>query len=280
MPDMHGGGQAGRGDGNTARHRRLPTLAEAVHWLLESRFVRSIYRTRYPDNPRQQVMVVMNSVALHLHPTKVSRQAVRVNYTWGLGGLSLWVFFLLTFTGVFLMFYYVPSVNQAYQSMLKLQTDITLGAFMRNLHRWAAHAMVILVTLHMTRVFLTGSYKPPREFNWMVGIVLWVLTLLLSFTGYLLPWDQLALWAITVGTNIGGYTPFIGKQVNYLLLGGYQIDQHTLIRWYTLHVFFLPIAIIALMGVHFWRIRKDGNLSTTADNLDEPKETSAAVAAR
>jgi quinol-cytochrome oxidoreductase complex cytochrome b subunit len=263
------------------RKARESLLARAFHAFWESRFVRSIYRTRYPDNPRNRVMVIMNSVALHLHPTKVARSAVQVNYTWGLGGLSLWMFFLLTFTGVLLMFYYVPSTDQAYQSMLKLQTDITLGAFLRNMHRWAAHAMVILVTLHMTRVFYTGAYKPPREFNWVVGIVLWVITLLLSFTGYLLPWDQLALWAITVGTNIGGYTPFIGKQVNFLLLGGYQIGQSTLIRWYTLHVFFLPIAIIALMAVHFWRIRKDGNLSTPADNLDEEQVAAApSVAAR
>jgi quinol-cytochrome oxidoreductase complex cytochrome b subunit len=267
-------------DPNRAAQQSLPL--RAFNWLWNSRFIRSIYRTRYPDNPRNRVMVIMNSVALHLQPTKVTRQSVRITYTWGLGGLSLWTFLLLTFTGVLLMFYYVPSTNQAYQSMLTLQTGITLGAFLRNMHRWSAHVMVILVTLHMCRVFYTGAYKPPREFNWIVGVALWVITLLLSFTGYLLPWDALSYWAITVGTNIGGYTPYIGKQVNFLLLGGYQIDQPTLIRWYTLHVFFLPIAIIALMSVHFWRIRKDGNLSSSADNLDEHEagQTAPSVAAR
>ncbi len=255
-------------------------LQRVGHWVWESRLLRSIYRTRYPDNQRNRVMVVMNSVALHLHPTKVSRGAVRITYTWGLGGLSLWMFLLLTFTGVLLMFYYIPSTNQAYQSMLALQSSVTLGQFLRNMHRFAAQAMVILVILHMTRVFYTGAYKPPREFNWVVGVTLWFLTLLLSFTGYLLPWDQLAIWAITVGTGIAGYVPFIGKTVQYMLLGGYQVDQPTLIRWYTLHVFLLPIALIAVMAVHFWRIRKDGNLSTPADNLDDEAAATPQVAAR
>jgi quinol-cytochrome oxidoreductase complex cytochrome b subunit len=254
---------------------RKSILQRIGHWIWESRLLRSIYRTRYPDNQRNRVMVVMNSVALHLHPTKVSRGAVRITYTWGLGGLSLWMFLLLTFTGVLLMFYYIPSTSQAYQSMLTLEGSVTLGTFLRNMHRFAAQAMIVLVILHMSRVFYTGAYKPPREFNWVVGVTLWFFTLLLSFTGYLLPWDQLAIWAITVGTGLAGYTPFIGKQVQFLLLGGYQVDQPTLIRWYTLHVFFLPIALIATMAVHFWRIRKDGNLSTPADNLDEPAPTAA-----
>jgi len=146
-----------------------------------------------------------------------------------------------------------------------------MGSFMRNLHRWAAHAMVIFVFLHMTRVFYTGSYKPPREFNWVVGVALLVLTFLLSFTGYLLPWDQLAYWAITVGANIAKSTPFIGKQVEFALLGGYEIAQPTLIRWYTLHVIFLPMALIVVVSFHFWRVRKDGNISTPVyeDEEDE-----------
>jgi quinol-cytochrome oxidoreductase complex cytochrome b subunit len=121
--------------------------------------------------------------------------------------------------------------------------------------------MVIAVFLHMCRVFYTGSYKPPREFNWVVGVLLLVVTFLLSFTGYLLPWDQLALWAITVGTEIGGSAPFVGSQVNMLLRGDYEIGQNALVRFYTLHVIFLPLAAAFLMAVHFWRIRKDGGIS-------------------
>jgi quinol-cytochrome oxidoreductase complex cytochrome b subunit len=129
------------------------------------------------------------------------------------------------------------------------------------MHRWAAQGMVVAVFLHMARVFFTGSYKPPREFNWVIGVLLLVVTFLLSFSGYLLPWDQLSLWAITVGTNIGGAAPILGPKVNFMLVGDYQIGQPTLIRFYTLHVIFLPLAAAFLMAVHFWRIRKDGGIS-------------------
>jgi quinol-cytochrome oxidoreductase complex cytochrome b subunit len=121
--------------------------------------------------------------------------------------------------------------------------------------------MVIAVWLHMFRVFLTGSYKPPREFNWVVGVILLVLTLLLSFTGYLLPWDQLSIWAVTVGTNLAGYSPFIAKQANFLLLGGAVVGPNTLLRWYVLHVLALPFVLVIFLSVHFWRIRKDGGIS-------------------
>jgi len=230
--------------------------------ITNNRFFRSIYREGYPDSDRKRVMVVINSLALHLHPVRVAKKSLKVTYTWGLGGLSIWTFVLLTITGVFLMFYYIPSVKDAWWSIIALDTDVYFGQFMRNMHRWAAHTMVILVLLHMTRVFYTGSYKPPREFNWVLGVVLLTITFLLSFTGYLLPWDQLAYWAITVGSNMGGSTPFIGKQVQIALLGGFQIGQPTLIRWYTLHVIFLPLALIVLVSMHFWRVRKDGNIST------------------
>ncbi|HEX6971088.1 MAG TPA: cytochrome b N-terminal domain-containing protein, partial [Limnochordia bacterium] len=201
-------------------------------WITNNRFFRSVYRTGYPDTPRKRVMVVLNSLALHLHPVRVPERATRVSYTWGLGGLTIYMFVILTITGVFLMFYYIPSTRDAYDSIISLDTSVTFGQFVRNMHRWAAHAMVILAILHMTRVFYTGAYKPPREFNWVIGVVLLTLTFLLSFTGYLLPWDQLAYWAITVGTNMGGSTPFIGKQVRLALLGGFEIGQATLIRWY------------------------------------------------
>lgn len=230
--------------------------------LKNTTLYKSIYRNDYPDTPRNQVLVILNSVVLHLHPVKVPRRAVRMSYTWGLGGLTLWTFLILTLTGVWLMFYYVPAVPQAYESMKALQTDVIFGAFTRNMHRWAAHAMVISVWLHMTRVFYTGSYKPPRDFNWAIGIILFLITVLLSFTGYLLPWDNLAYWAIQVGANMAYATPVIGKYVSMMLLGGYEIGGPTLIRWYTLHVLLLPLACIALMAIHFWRVRKDGGIST------------------
>ena len=149
----------------------------------------------------------MNSVLYHLHPVKVKRHAVKVSYTLCLGGLSFFLFILLTVTGIFLMFFYRPTTAQAWNDIYTLQTSVTFGLLVRNMHRWAAHLMVLSVFLHMARVFYHGAYKPPREFNWVIGVILLTLTLLLSFTGYLLPWDQLALWAVTVGTNMMGYTP-------------------------------------------------------------------------
>ena len=237
---------------------REQTLADKIS---SSSVWRSIVRHGYPDTQRNQALIIASNVFLHIHPVKIKRYATKVTYTFCLGGLSFFMFLVLTMTGVLLMFYYVPSTDQAYQDMLDIESSVTFGQLMRNMHRWSAQGMVIAVFLHMCRVFYTGSYKPPREFNWVIGVLLLVTTFLLSFTGYLLPWDQLSYWAVTVGTGIGGATPFIGDRVEFLLLGDNQISQNTLIRWYTLHVIFLPLVAAFLMAVHFWRIRKDGGIS-------------------
>jgi quinol-cytochrome oxidoreductase complex cytochrome b subunit len=159
------------------------------------------------------------------------------------------------------MFFYVPSVSRAYQDIQAISTSVAFGDFVRNMHRWAAHLMVLTVFLHMIRVFYHGAYKPPREFNWVIGVILLLLTLLLSFTGYLLPWDQIAFWAITVGTQMAQYAPLLGAQSAFFLLGGIEVGQNTLLRFYVLHVIFLPLIAAILMIVHFWRIRKDGGIS-------------------
>jgi quinol-cytochrome oxidoreductase complex cytochrome b subunit len=221
----------------------------------------SIFKQGYQDSPRNRSYVIMNSILYHLHPVKVKRHAVKVSYTLCLGGISFFLFILLTVTGIFLMFFYRPTTTQAWNSIYQLKTSVTFGLLVRNMHRWAAHLMVLSVFLHMARVFYHGAYKPPREFNWVIGIVLLLLTLLLSFTGYLLPWDQLSLWAVTVGTNMAGYTPVFGNQVRFVLLGGNEIGSNTLIRWYVLHVLMLPFVIVIFMAVHFWRVRKDGGIS-------------------
>jgi quinol-cytochrome oxidoreductase complex cytochrome b subunit len=207
----------------------------------------------------------MNNVLYHLHPVKVKRHGLKLTYTFCLGGLSFFLFILLTITGIFLMFFYRPTADiggaQAFTDMQSIRTSVFFGDLVRNLHRWGAHLMVFSVTLHMARVFYTGAYKPPREFNWVVGVILLFLTLGLSFTGYLLPWDQLAIWAVTVGTSLAGYSPFIAKQANFLLLGGVVVGPETLLRWYTLHVIALPFVLVIFLAVHFWRIRKDGGIS-------------------
>ncbi|MCC6791926.1 MAG: cytochrome b N-terminal domain-containing protein [Thermomicrobiales bacterium] len=238
-------------------------LDRFTNFLITNRFFKSIFRTGYPDTPRQRALIVFTNVFLHLHPTRVRRSGIKVTYTFCLGGLSFFLFLALTLTGVLLMFYYIPSVERAYADMKDLATTVAFGTMLRNMHRWAAHAMVIMVFLHMMRVFYTGSYKPPREFNWVVGVILLVLTLLLSFTGYLLPWDQLAYWAVTVGTNMAGAVPppEIGSQVRFLLIGGFEVGQNSLLRFYVLHVIGLPLLAAIFMTVHFWRIRKDGGIS-------------------
>ena len=175
---------------------------------------RSIFRQPYPRDERSRAYAVMNNVFLHIHPVRVRQHAVKFAYTFCLGGLSFFLFLVLTVTGVYLMFFYVPSATQAYTNILDIQSQVTFGLLTRNIHRWAAHLMVFFVFLHMMRVFYHGAYKPPREFNWVVGVVLLFLTIMLSFTGYLLPWDQIAYWAITIGTNMGGYAPLFNTPVS------------------------------------------------------------------
>lgn len=222
---------------------------------------RSIFRSGYPSTPRNQMLVVATNVFLHLHPTRIHRTHVKITHTYCLGGITFFFFLGLTVTGVMLMFYYVPSPDHAFNNIQDLETSVRFGMLMRNLHRWMAHGMVIAVFLHMMRVFYTGAYKPPREFNWVVGVVLLILTLMLSYTGYLLPWDQLAIWAVTVGMNMVGSAPLAGGTSKIVLLGGLEVGNSALLRFYTLHVIGLPLLAGIFMAVHFWRIRRDGGLA-------------------
>ena len=226
-------------------------------------------------DPRTRSLGVLSNVFLHLHPARINRDAVRYSYTWGMGGITFYLFIVLTFTGVLLMFYYHPTKVQAFRDILYLEHDVPFGKLLRNMHRWAAHLMIITVWLHMFRVLLTGSYKKPREFNWCVGVILLVLTLLLSFTGYLLPDDQLGFWAVTVGTNMARATPLLGHEgpfgpqlgmtpfndVRFALLGGSIVDANALLRAYIWHCIAIPLIASVFMGVHFWRVRKDGGIS-------------------
>jgi quinol-cytochrome oxidoreductase complex cytochrome b subunit len=221
----------------------------------------SPFKKGYSDSPRNRSYVVMNNVLYHLHPVKVKRHGVKLSYTLCLGGLSFFLFILLTITGIFLMFYYTPSAETAYADIEALSTNVAFGSLVRNMHRWGAHLMVLSVFLHMSRVFYHGAYKPPREFNWVVGVILLLLTLLLSFSGYLLPWDQLALWAVTVGTNMAGFVPVVGNEVKFALLAGVEVSGATLLRFYVLHVLAFPFILVIFLAVHFWRVRKDGGIS-------------------
>ena len=237
-------------------------------WFAATRVGRSIFRVGPPQSNLERSQVMVSSFLLHVQPAKVNRHALRASYSLGLGLISLYLFFILIGTGVLLMFYYVPSTTQAYDRMKDLQFVVSAGLFVRNMHRWAAHLMVASVALHMCRVFYTGAYKAPREFNWLIGVGLFLTTLALSFTGYLLPWDQLAFWAITVGTNIAGYAPLVGQKLRFLMLGGNVVGQEALIRFYALHVIVLPAVAGLMVAVHLFRVRKDGGLSRPGESAD------------
>jgi quinol-cytochrome oxidoreductase complex cytochrome b subunit len=231
-----------------------------VDELHRSRVWRSIFRSGEGDSNLHRAQAVQNNVFLHLFAVKSRRRMLEFNATWYLGTLTLGTFFVLVVTGILLMLYYHPSVPQAYADMKDLQFAVSSGVFLRNLHRWSAHAMVFLVFAHMFKVFYRGAYRTPREFNWVIGVVLLLLTLLLSYTGYLLPWDQLSYWAVTVGSNIASAVPVMGSKIRFLMLGGNSVNANALLRFYVLHCMILPLTAILLMAIHFWRIRKDGGL--------------------
>ena len=243
-----------------------------IEKTLQSQLWKSLFRHGYPDSDKNRALSVISNFFLHLHPIRIRSGAEKMNYTWCMGGITFLLFILLTVSGIVLMFYYRPTLGLAYRDMKDLEFAVTLGKFWRNMHRWTAHGMVLSVIIHMWRVFQRGAYKPPRELNWVVGVILLSLTLLLSFTGYLLPWDQLAYWAITVGTNMGKATPVIGasgpfsivtesSDIRYLLLGSINVGQNSPIRFYVLHCIALPLVALVLMLLHFWRVRKDGGIS-------------------
>jgi cytochrome b6 len=243
------------------------TLEGYIEDLRESRVWRSIFRGGSGPSNLRRAMAIQQNVFLHLASVKARKKALEIGVTWYLGTLSFGTFLILVITGILLMLYYHPSVPQAYTDMKDLQFVVSAGVFLRNLHRWSAHAMVLLVFAHMFKVFYRGAYRKPREFNWVIGVVLLILTLLLSYTGYLLPWDQLAYWAITVGSNIMSAVPLLGHKFRFLMLGGHGVNANALLRFYVLHCVILPLAAILFIAVHFWRIRKDGGLYTG------PKET-------
>jgi quinol-cytochrome oxidoreductase complex cytochrome b subunit len=243
------------------------SVNHALDWLRATRVWRSIFRRGPALTNRTRSLAVFGNLFLHALPVKVREQSLRVRATYYLGSFSFFLFLVLVITGVLLMFYYQPAVPQAYRDMKDLRFVVSNGVFLRNLHRLAAQAMVVLVFWHMFHVFYRGGYRPPHEFNWVVGVLLLLITLFLSYTGYLLPWDQLAFWAITVGTNIISAMPILGKQTRFLLLGGNLVGENALLRFYVLHCVLLPLLAVALIAVHFWRVQKDGGLTVRGEDV-------------
>ncbi|MFH1719854.1 MAG: cytochrome b N-terminal domain-containing protein [Planctomycetota bacterium] len=236
-------------------------------------FLESMVRHGRPTSERARTQTVVQNFFLHIHPARTHKHSLKWSATMGLGIMTAVLFLILVVTGILLMFYYKPSVATAYDSIKDIQYVVPTGRIIRNIHRWSAHGMLVLLIMHMARVFYTAAYKQPREFNWVMGMVLLVITMALSFTGYLLPWDQLAFWAVTIGSSIAGsprdLTDVIGITqyfdpgglIKEVLLGAHFVGEEALIRFYTLHVMVLPIALSTALGIHFWRIRKDGGLA-------------------
>jgi quinol-cytochrome oxidoreductase complex cytochrome b subunit len=273
---------------NRAFYRQAPEVWDNLRpRTLFHNIYKSIYRTTaFPKTERERSEAFFNSFLLHIQPAKIEKHALRFTYTFGLGLLSMYLFILLTVSGLLLMFVYVPSTEQAYNRMLDLRSSVSFGGILRGMHFWSANAMIGVVFFHMCRVFYTGAYKPPREFNWVVGVILMVLTLILGFTGYLLPWDQLAFWAITVGAGIAGKANWISDHINQALIAMHiapmvpplgtltrkgllasdTVGQEALIRFYTLHVAVLPVIITGFIVYHMWRIRKDGGISSPKES--------------
>lgn len=234
---------------------------------------------------KNRVGKITQNFFLHIHATRVHTFSMKPTYTFGLGMILGFLFLIMVFTGVILMIYYTPSVETAYQSVKDIVNVVPGGRIIRNMHRWASQGMVIVVFLHLLRVFYTGSYLGNRSLNWVIGVVLLIITLLSNFSGYLLPWDQLAYWAVTIGSNIAasareftdllGITNFFdpGGFLKKLLIGGESVGQPALSRFFTLHVIFLPLTMLVLFGVHFWRIRKDGGLSRPKAYADDKGTT-------
>lgn len=246
-----------------------------VNFITKTQIWNAFFRRKHNDSPVSRSLAVVGNLFLHLHPVTLKRHAFALKYTWCMGGTSTFLFFFLATTGILLMFYYHPTTIHAYNDVKELEFSVPFGLILRNSHRWAAHLMVATVMIHMFRVFMTGAYKPPREFNWVIGVLLLLVTFLLSFSGYLLTWDQLGRWAITVGTNMARSTPFFGHEgpfgeqlgrtpyndIRFAILGSSTVGGTALLRAYIWHCVGFPTMLVVLMAVHFWRVRKDGGIS-------------------
>ncbi len=225
-----------------------------------------------PENDRERKRTILNTLFLHLHPPTVPAATIRYTHTWGLGGMGLVLFLLLASTGLLLMFSYEPAPGQAYSSILQLREGLLFGKFIRNIHHWSANAFILVALLHMLRVFFTGGHRDPRQFNWILGLFLFLFVLFSNFTGYLLPWDQLAYWAVTIMTGMLAYVPVAGNWLKGILRGGSDIGPATLVNFYTLHTTVLPILFVIFLPWHFWRVRKAGGVVYPGGEGEEATE--------
>lgn len=238
-----------------------PTPAETDPPRILARFGRSVFpgwqgQGGKPDRTRG----LFNSLPLHFRPRRVDARTLRLSLSWGLGGSALVLVALLFLSGLLLKFGYQPAPDRAYESILYIQNDVLFGRLMRNLHHWSANGLILVAFLHFLRTVFTGAFHPPRQFNWIIGLALFFLVLLSNFTGYLLPWDQLAYWAVTICAGVLDYVPLAGAWIRKALFGGSELGPHTLSTFFALHTALVPGLLLLLMPFHFWRIRRAGGL--------------------
>jgi quinol-cytochrome oxidoreductase complex cytochrome b subunit len=240
-----------------------------------NRVWRSIRRVPlWPQDDRGRMRLSTSDLILHLHATRVPKAALKLTYTFGLGGLSILLLVMLIGTGMLLMFSYTPSTEEAYSSIITLETEVWFGQLVRNLHHWSGNLLIVVAFLHMLRVFYTGTFRTPREFNWILGLTLLMLAMAASFTGYLLPWDQLSYWAVTVMMGLVERLPLVGETLRGLLLGGDEVGETTLRNFFAFHVILIPLGFLVVGSFHIWRVRKDkGSIPHSLEEAEsgEPK---------
>ncbi|MHC4943889.1 MAG: cytochrome b N-terminal domain-containing protein [Planctomycetota bacterium] len=247
-------------------------------------FFRQIFDSIFPPAlrmPKKEAgyRSFFNTLILHLRPRTVPERTLRFNLTWGLGGMALVLVALLISTGVLLKFMYRPFPGEAYTSILELQQEVLFGSMVRSIHHWSGHILLVIAFLHLLRVFFTGAFHGPRQFNWIIGLALFALLLLSNFTGYLLPWDQLSFWAITICTGMLEYIPLVGAQAQEIIRGGSEVGPNTLSNFYAMHTALLPILLFIIMPFHFWRVRKARGLVVPRTPEEDSKNLGASVPA-
>jgi quinol-cytochrome oxidoreductase complex cytochrome b subunit len=237
---------------NNVMPDRLNLLQRIRYSIFPGTLQRPAYRDRYRN--------FFNSLILHFRPRSVQERTLRFTLTWGLGGMAVVLVCMLFATGLMLKFVYQPVPDRAYESIVHLQNNVLFGQLIRNVHHWSGNILLIIVFLHLLRVFFTGAFHPPRQFNWIIGLVMFLAVLTSNITGYLLPWDQLAFWAITICTGMLEYVPGIGEWLQKLIRGGNEIGPATISIFFAIHTAIIPACLLFLMPWHFWRVRKAGGL--------------------
>jgi quinol-cytochrome oxidoreductase complex cytochrome b subunit len=246
---------------------------------LRPNVVRRIWRSVFPrplraSTDHERATLTRFTFLLHLRPVLVPIRTLPWVRTFGLGGSSLVLITLLAATGILMMLVYQPVPGAAYDSVVAIQHRVVFGALVRGMHWWSANLLVVVVLLHMARVLLTGGFHGPRQFNWVVGALLLLVVLANNFTGYLLPWDQLSYWAVTIATGMLAYIPWLGTTLQRVVRGGAEIGPPTLVSFYTIHTTIVPVLLVVLMGFHFWRVRRAGGVVAPSlrEGEEEPKK--------